>query len=414
MQTRILFAVVGAHIAVLPPCISMTTAAQFAPTQSSSYADQFARLNEEYSLLQNGLGELWKQSSGMSNSLSQAIADAQSIQVAGAQQEMLTAFNAMQQSRLGLINSEIQTRPNRDSNRTERQWAGAAYSASLIKYLIEASRLSQLYSAQKSTNERYRKLFGELNRLNGEIRKNMESQRDLFEKYRRLADVFGMRSGADYRAALGTLENSHDGNLGAKYAYGLMLRRLGEFETAEKEFAARGQQETPYKALFLSARAEVRNAMGDQRQALQSIGVLSRLGDQTPEVFVYGGLIHAINGSEERAISYWRRALNLGVAEMELRRNLAILMATDTHSNPNERREALEQAEIASQLSLNESWSVEAALAIALAANGRKDEALSKIQEAAALTDGECQIYCEQILKAIENDESFEWDFLKH
>jgi hypothetical protein len=114
-------------------------------------------------------------------------------------------------------------------------------------------------------------------------------------------------------------------------------------------------------------------------------------------------LNEALNQDWRAATRWWRRALKLGGYEVGLRRNLAIALASSSKSS--EQREALEHAEFASELSLENEWSVELAHALALNAVQRPQEAIEKAQSAADLASGECHDYCLGALECIQNDQ---------
>ena len=171
------------------------------------------------------------------------------------------------------------------------------------------------------------------------------------------------------------------------------------------------RQSPPHQPLFAAVRAEVIHALGEPSQAQRLLSSVLEANPGLPEGYVTRGLLYAMDNDLRKATNMWQKGLSTQGQEVVLRRNLAIALATRKSANRADRRKALEHAELASQLTLEESWSVEAALALAMHANGEHEDALERIALATDLTSGKCATYCHEIREALEEDQLFAWDF---
>lgn len=373
------------------------------------YAHQVAALNGEFSELQRLLENSVAQAEQIGKLLQEAASDSRAIQAAGFQQEAATAARSLQLSmQAAELNSVANT--NAVAGRREGMFA---FTLTTGQFLLEASKLSQLQFAQQATTQRQRELFTELRRLTSEMRQAVESSRILFERYRNLADAYGLKSRLEWSAAERELADVAAENLGARFLRAVTLRRLGDFVAAEAELAELSQLATIYQPHFRAAHGELLSILGESPKAKKVFGNLVLQAGQLADVHAYRGLASPQDKLDFR-VQCWERALKLGGNEIPLRRNLAIVLATEGRENQLNARKALEHAELASAVSAHSEWSVELALALALNAVGKKSEAIAAAENAMELAGGECLTYSAEILDRIQQDQTIKWDFVNH
>jgi hypothetical protein len=111
------------------------------------------------------------------------------------------------------------------------------------------------------------------------------------------------------------------------------------------------------------------------------------------------------------AESQWKSILDHQPFEIQARRELAILHYSRIAKSANESRKCLKEAQTAFVLEPTHDWYSHFVLALAL--HGANDSAKAKeqIEEALRLATEENQLLCQKLGTAIQNNESFEWDF---
>ncbi len=140
---------------------------------------------------------------------------------------------------------------------------------------------------------------------------------------------------------------------------------------------------------------------GEERVAHVDLQKTLPAAQNDPRVRMQRAMALAAGGQLKPAETEWEVVLKLGGHEVAARRGLALV--NFSHSNPNGRQlsKALEQAELAAQLAPEE-WSCQMALALALVACSKSDQAVAIAEKAAQLAVGEKQTYCEEIAMQIK------------
>lgn len=261
-----------------------------------------------------------------------------------------------------------------------------------MKVFDEAGRLSV---------ERYVSQIRDLERIINEMVAWDANSLKLFNQYWELADVAGVKSEFERRMALRELEKSADQNAGALFARAINLIRLDRGDEA-LPMLDRLLNVPAIRWLALAARAEIRMRTGDPRAAQVDLQKTLPAAQNDPRLRMQRAMALAAGGQFKLAETEWEAVLKLGGHEVAARRGLALVNVSHPTPNGRQSSKALEQAALAAQLAPEE-WSCQLALALALVASGKSDQAVAMAEKAAQLAVGEKQTYCEEIATQIKD-----------
>jgi Flp pilus assembly protein TadD len=111
------------------------------------------------------------------------------------------------------------------------------------------------------------------------------------------------------------------------------------------------------------------------------------------------------------AESQWKSVLEHQPFEIQAHRELAVLHYARIAKSANESRKCLKEAQTAFDLEPTHNWYSHFVLALALHGANDSSKAREHIEEALRLATEENQVLCQNLSAAIQNNESYEWDF---
>lgn len=275
---------------------------------------------------------------------------------------------------------------------------------------MSIQRARELNAAQRLTFERYRKTINELQSVVLQMSRIPFKQAELFAKYFQYADISGMRSRVEHRAALRELERSDFSNVGALFVAALTLSRLDREEDAIAMLTKLAQAES-LRAVALAARAEILMRKGDRQASRKDQADAMALAGDDPRVRMFCAQAKCVDAELKSTLDDWEFALKHGAPETLVRRTLALIYCSLPHPTQRQLQIADEYSQIACSLSADNDWGSMIARALAHAANGRSDEALAAAESALELAIGEQKLVCQSIADHIQAGQPVTWRF---
>ncbi|GAB5402873.1 MAG: hypothetical protein Aurels2KO_11040 [Aureliella sp.] len=371
--------------------------------KAMGYANQVAELNRGFESTYSQTEDVFRHATLLTRQLRKTGVENNQIAAFGAQQQIVVALQDLNRA---IENNSWVVHTN----------ASLSRSRDTADQLAAASRLQlhQLQAAKQLTEKRAQVLTVELQALSKELRELTQKANRFFPNYLRLADVYGMRTRMDWKAALRIVAMPSESNIGARYFRAVTLRRLGMFEDAEAEFKQLAALPTPMKLLFQAARAEALVLAGKTREGKRLIGTIQSEARRQAGVNGYKGLIAALEEDWQGAISAWKIDLENSKHEAALRRNIALGLTFLSKRNPRNAERALEQIRLADDVGGKNEWSIR--LATAFVHSGLDDErkAIELAKQATEMTSAYCLIFCEQSAREIAQGNTPVWNFIEH
>lgn len=275
---------------------------------------------------------------------------------------------------------------------------------------LGAQQLKELNAAQRITVERRLKIIGELQAVVLEMHRLQGKQFELFDKYFQLADIAGMRSRIEHRAALRELERADANNLGAAFVLAMTLSRLDRMDDSIALLNQLGASDALH-GISLAARAEILMRKGEKLASRKDQSDALGLAKNDYRVRMLCAQADCVNAEYRSALADWEFALKHGTQEAAAQRALALIYVSLPSPTKHHLSLADEHSKLACALSVDENWGCQIARALALAVNGKRDEAAEYAEQATELAVGEQKYRCLAIADDIKAGKKVVWHF---
>jgi tetratricopeptide (TPR) repeat protein len=278
-----------------------------------------------------------------------------------------------------------------------------------VDYDMILHQMKTLNEAGRLAVERHVSIVRELEKIVNEMLVWESKTMELFNQYWSLADVAGVKSDFELRAALRKLNHSSSENIGALFLKAITLARLEQYEEAVP-LLNRLYNVPAIRVVVIAARADVLARTDKKREALSELRKTVPIGLNDPRVRMHRAVAFAACDEFKFAEAEWEALLKLGGHEVAARRAIALLNVSYSVPSDRNKARALEYAKLAVQLD-SEDWVCELALALALAANGEPEKGIKSATRAAELAVGENQAICDEIIEKIRLGQHPGWSF---
>jgi len=212
-------------------------------------------------------------------------------------------------------------------------------------------------------------------------------------------------------ARLTILKKSDPEDFAAMIVKALLMERIGEVNRGMKilDEVTNGEsslESTAWfaKALLMHSIDKVKDAKGMHLRG-------TKTDNKSPVNSWLKGRIAAREKQFSIAESQWKSVLEHQPFEIQAHRELAVLHYARIAKSANESRKCLKEAQTAFDLEPTHNWYSHFVLALALHGANDSPKAREHIEEALRLATEENQVLCQKLSAAIQNNESYEWDF---
>lgn len=384
-------------------CSSANSQTSSAPTfdKIMQYATTFADLNERTESNYSELARVLTQIAPLTRNLEETANDLRGIEgfkfeIDFRQQSALATADANDKETSNLIAKGV------IDSTVLRLNPGGTYLASVATLAgqarAEAHNLEQIRAqlsiAMRTTVERRLKILDQLQSLGQQAETYASRQKQYIDEYIQHADCEGLRSRLELRAGLHVLQGADRDNAAAALARGISLMRLGRNKEAENALDDLVKLPDPISTVALAARAELLSRANRNKESKRDIGLT--MNSQNPTVVLLRARAWAIMGMNSDALKNWEQ-----LAKFKSHQHFAwssqALMQCSGNPNPNVVRKALEQTQLANDLSGGTDWYAKLSFAFARAANKELPQAAEAAVQAADLTMDDKRQLCLKI-----------------
>jgi tetratricopeptide (TPR) repeat protein len=278
-----------------------------------------------------------------------------------------------------------------------------------VEYDLILHQMKTLNEAGRLAVERHVSIVQELEKIVNEMLVWESKTMELFNQYWSLADVAGVKSYFELRAALRQLKSSSNENIGAMFFKAITLARLQQNEEAVK-LLNRLYNVPAIRVIVTAAHADILARTDKKREALSELRKTVPIGLNDPRVRMHRAVAFAACDEFKLAEAEWEALLKFGGHEIAARRAIALLNASNSEPSDRNKARATDYAKLAVQLD-SEDWASELALALAHAVNGEPEKGTKSAMRAAELAVGENREYCDEIGEKIRLGEPVNWRF---
>ncbi len=278
-----------------------------------------------------------------------------------------------------------------------------------VEYDLVRHQMKTLNEAGRLAVERHINIVRELETIVNEMLAWDTKTVELFNQYWSLADVAGVKSDFELRAALRQLSRSSNENAGALFLKAITLVRLEQYEDALPLLNQLANVPS-IQLVATAARAEVFARTDKKREAQSELRKTSPLGLNDARVRMHRAIALAACEEFKQAEAEWEAILKLGGHEVAARRAIALINASYSAPTDRNKAKASEYSQLALQLD-SEDWASEIACALAYAANGQADKGVESAARAAELAAGCNQTLCKEIAEKIQAAQKVCWNF---
>ncbi len=273
--------------------------------------------------------------------------------------------------------------------------------------------LQQIEGAGRVVVERRLKTFQDGAKWREDYSKWTGERPGYFYQYWRFTDPSLVYSQPECERLLETLKLKSNENWPASLAVAILELRLGQTNSANQTLNEIVEMRTPLHNVALAGRAIVFAYEGDMKKAKAEIASSLKIDPSNAYVRFMRARIAASERDWPKAEQDFKAVQKVPNLSIDVTRNLAFIQAMKAEKNDKLVPKITEKIKLLHALVGTNDWQSELLTAWAHKIANEKDQALAAATTAETLARDDNRTVCTDLYQAINDDEQFEWDFLR-